>query len=139
MLTQAQLNHVNGLILKQASKLSYTVASVAPQTENVLFSSTSLVVWSGASDSTIYQDASVNWAFRALHDDLHLKTGLGFTVDEEIEMGRIQASQYESDFMRELIYCEVALQATHFRDTGTFVSNQVEFTVKHLQKMGLLK
>src|SRR6266404_5349587 len=39
----------------------------------------SLVVWSGASEGTIYGDAKVNHAFRAWHDSLHLKLNATFT------------------------------------------------------------
>jgi hypothetical protein len=132
---QDAIDYINATILRQAQRLTYNVSSVAPNTERDLFNESGLVVWSGASDSTIYRDASVNWAFRALHDALHLKTKLDFSPLAEIELGRIQASLYDSDLMRELMYCEVSLQASHFETTGSFVLNQVEFTLKHLSKV----
>lgn len=124
---------INNLILKQAPR--FTVRDVAPSTESELFQAPSLVIWSGASDHTIFGDARVNWAFRALHDQLHLKTRLGFDVDSEIELGRIQASKY-TGLMADLVYVEVALQAMHYKTTGQFVSDQVAFDLKELIKMG---
>lgn len=130
-------NYVNNLILNQASKLRYIVADVAPSTEIDLFNGPkTLVVWSGASDATIFDDASVNWAFRALHDALHLKTGMSFSPKSEIELGRIQASQYDSQLMQDLVYIETAGQAEYYMRTGQFVSNQVTFTIEALKKLG---
>lgn len=133
------INHINNLILRQASKLKYRVADEAPGTIPDLFQTSGtgqgLVIWSGASDNTIFQDASVNWAFRALHDALHVKTRIGFSPAEEIELGRIQASQYNG-IMADLVYIEVAGQAEYFLKNGVFVQNQVEFTVNALKQMG---
>jgi hypothetical protein len=135
---KSMLDFINAEILKQASSLKYTVAAEAPSIEVELFSSPSLVIWSGASDNTIYQDASVNWAFRAVHDALHLETGLGFSHAHEVEVGRIQAARCTSDLMRELVYCETALQALYHEKTGLFVADQVEFTINHLKSLKLL-
>ncbi len=118
----------NSLILKQASKLKYRVADVAPNNETDLFNGPkTLVIWSGASDVTIWGDARVNWAFRALHDALHLKTGHNFNPKAEIELGRIQANQY-SGLLADLVYIETAGQAEHYMRTGQFVTDQIEFT-----------
>jgi len=130
------VNHLNSTILRDASKLSYIVKDIAPNSENALFSSTSTIIWSGASDNTIFQNKSVNYAFRALHDNLHVSTGLGFKPEHEIELGRIQASKY-SGLVADIIYCEVALQAEYFLKHGIFVKNQVEFTVNFLKTKGL--
>lgn len=138
-MNQDAVRFVNGLILRQAAKLTYRVADLAPSTERDLFNTSGLVIWSGASEGTIYGDASVNWGFRALHDALHLKTRMDFSVDAEIELGRIQASQYESDLMRELVFAEVAGQAAYYKQNGVFVSDQATFTMAHLEKMGVLR
>ena len=113
--------------------LKYTVKDKAPSTELELFNSPSLVIWSGESHNTIYQDESVNWAFRAVHDDYHLKTGLGFSPEHEIEMGRIQASKIDSDILAKLFYIEIAGQAEHYLKTGQFVQDQVAFTLNALK------
>lgn len=119
--------HINNIIMKQASKLTYTVSSAAPGTFTDLYNSTSLVIWSGASDNSWFQDETVNWAFRALHDTLHLKTMLGFTPEQEVELGRIQANQY-TGVMADFIYSQIAGQAEYYMKNGIFVPNEVEFT-----------
>lgn len=128
----------NNLIMRQAAKLKYRVADKAPNTASELFNgSPTLVVWSGQSESTIYGDARVNWAFRALHDALHLVTGLGFSPAEEIELGRIQASQCSSSLLADLVYIETAGQAEYYMQTGQFVQNQIEFTINQLKQRGI--
>jgi hypothetical protein len=127
------LREINSLILKTAPQ--HLVKDVAPSTHAELLAQPTLVIWSGGQDSTIYQDKRVNEAFRALHDALHLKTGLDFSIQEEIELGRIQANLY-SGLMADLVYCEVALQAKYFLKNGIFVSDQVEFTLMNLKAMG---
>lgn len=126
-------NYINNLILNTAPR--HTVADRAPSTVGELFSQPTLVVWSGASDNTIFKDPIVNYAFRALHDQLHLKTRIGFTPAEEIELGRIQANQY-TGLMADLVYVEVAKQAEYYLKNGIFVPDQVEFTKLELKKMG---
>lgn len=125
---------INNLILMSAPK-RFTVSDVAPNSFSALHNQPSLVIWSGESDHTIFGDARVNWAFRALHDQLHLSIGLGFSPLEEIELGRIQANQY-SGLMADLVYIETAGQAAHYLKTGRFVLNQVEFTINSLRKIG---
>jgi len=132
------ISYINRIILTQASKLKYTVADHAPGTEKGLFNQASLVIWSGASDDTIFDDCRVNWAFRALHDSLHLKTGLGFSIAEEIYLGRLQANQY-SGILADLVYSEVAEQAEYYRINGVFVPNQKTFAIDSLKSKGLLK
>lgn len=133
MLKQDAQNFINSEILRQAKGLVYTVNEIAPNNETDLFNSTGLVIWSGGSDTSIYNDPIVNYAFRALHDALHLETGLGFTHDQEIELGRIQASRFDSDLMRELVYTEVAGQAKYHKETGLFLVDQVSFTLNALK------
>lgn len=124
------IREFNNLLLKQASKLNYSVSAIAPNSERDLFNNP-LVIWNGASDNTIWNDPKVNWAFRALHDALHKVTRLNFTVDCEIELGRIQASQYQG-LLADLIYCEVAGQASYYKANGVFVSDQIGFTKERL-------
>lgn len=126
------LNEVNQLILNSVPR--HIVKDLAPSDESSLFNQPSLVIWSGASDNTIFGNASVNWAFRALHDALHLKTRLGFTPLEEIELGRIQASQY-TGLMADLVYIETAGQASYYLKTGQFVADQIAFTIGELKKL----
>jgi hypothetical protein len=136
---QCALNYINNTLLRQANKLLYTVSHNAPGTEIDLFNSTSLVIWSGASDKTIFSDCRVNWAFRALHDTLHLQTRLDFRPETEIYIGRLQASLYDSDLVRELIYSEASLQAEYYLNNGHFIDDQYNFTLNHLLKTGVIK
>lgn len=130
------IRYINNEILKASSTLTYIVKPSAPSTEQDLFNSTSLVIWSGASDNTIYKDASVNYAFRAIHDATHLETKLGFTPEHEVEMGRIQAARLASrckSLLADVFYCEIALQAKYYLETNTFVADQVEFFYKNIK------
>jgi hypothetical protein len=129
-------NFINNTILNEAKKLKYLVKNEAPNNEIDLFNASSLTIWSGASDNTFFQDERINWAFRALHDDLHLKTRLDFSVDAEIELGRIQASNYSSQLMQDLVFCEVSKQAMYYKETGLFVANQLDFTIEFLKNRG---
>lgn len=131
---QEALNYINNSILRQSQKLAYRVSSHAPETFQDLKNS-GLVIWSGASNKTIFEDASVNWGLRALHDAEHLKTGLLFIPEQEIELGRIQASRQSSELMADLIYCEISLQSEYFLKNGTFVENQKEFMLNNLKKI----
>jgi len=135
----SQIYFINNSMLAMARGIAYTVADLAPGTAHELFSSSSLIIWSGASDRTIYGDARVNWAFRAWHDAMHLKQGLGFTVEAELELARIQASQCTSDLMAELVYCEIAGQVEYFAQTGQFVADQVAFTLNYMRARGMMQ
>lgn len=131
------IQYINQTILHEASKISYIVSDIAPNNEIELFNQGSTItVWSGGSDNTIFGDARVNYAFRALHDALHIKTRLGFTHAEEYQLGKLQASQYDSDLMSTLVYCEVVCQAKYHETTGLFVVNQVEFTNDYMKSKG---
>lgn len=130
------IKYINYEILKLSKDLTYIVKDNAPSTELELFNETNLVIWSGASNNTIYQDETVNWAFRAIHDATHLKTGLGFSPQHEIEMGKIQAALLSSQcksLLADLFYCEIAEQAKYFSQNGTFVDDQVTFTKQFLK------
>lgn len=94
-----------------------------------------LAVWSGESDSTIWDDRRVNWAFRALHDALHVETRLGFTPLEEMALGKLQASRY-SGLLADIVYIETAGQAEHYLRHGVYVADQKLFTLDRLKALG---
>ncbi len=129
-------NEFKNLILNTAPK--HLVKAVAPSTFQDVWNSPSLVVWNGASDNTIWNDPTVNYAFRALHDALHIETRIGFSPKEEIEIGRIQAAKYQSYsvLFSDLVYIETAGQAEHYLKTGQFVEDQIRFTMEQLNKLG---
>lgn len=128
---------INSLILSKASKVAYTVADIAPSTFNDL-KANGLVIWSRASDHTIYEDARVNHAFRAIHDAMHLSLGAEFTLDGEIWVAKEQARQAGSDLLAELILAEVIGQAEYFKQHGVFPSDQKAFTQAYLKNKGVL-
>jgi hypothetical protein len=124
---------LNEIILARAP--SFSVADAAPNCERDLWTMGSMVVWSGASDRTVFGDPAVNWAFRAVHDAMHLATGLGFSPAEEIEMGRRQASTFDGG-VADIVFLETAGQAEYFLRTGKFVEDQVAWTLARLKEMG---
>jgi hypothetical protein len=129
---KAQLNNI---ILNEASKIDYIVKPNAPSNEIDLHGCGQLVIWSGASDNTIYGDAMVNHAIRAIHDTTHLRTGLGFGHADEIELGRINALQFEKygTIFADIIYTEVARQAAYHKDTGLFVVEPMAFLKQYVK------
>ncbi len=130
------INYINNIILNEASKLDYIIKADAPKIVSDLRECGQLIVWSGASEHTIFNDKHVNWALRALHDVCHLETGLDFTPDHEIELGRLQALKYANrcqSLVADLIYIEVAEQARYYKEHGIFLKDQVDFTLNKLK------
>lgn len=123
---------LNRAVLDQVKGITYTVADNAPDTASALFGHIGeLVVWSGASDQTIYGSESVNWAFRAWHDSIHLDYGLGFSVGEEIEIAEIQAGMIGGR-LGDILYAEVAGQAEYLLQNGEFPKDQKAFINEYL-------
>lgn len=118
---------LNAAILKQVKTLKYSVADTAPSTFEDLIKAPSLIVWSGASDRTIYGDPAVNWAFRAWHDSLHLKLNAPFTLEGEKRVALEQARLVDSDAIARIILAEVVGQAEYFAKQGEFPVDQVAF------------
>ena len=92
----------------------------------------SILVWTGASDRTIYGDAYVNWMFRAWHDLCHLNSGvcnrehgkLGcFEVSAEYDVADYQCRGL-SDLLAQVVQREVVGQATHYSNTGESIHDQ---------------
>lgn len=128
------LKELNHAILKSAPR--HIVKAEAPNTfRDVLAQFGELVIWSGASESTIFDDPKVNYAFRALHDALHIETRLDFSPIQEIAIGRIQASRYDG-LLADLVFIETAGQAAYFLQHGKFVENQRQFTLDALKALG---
>lgn len=103
-----------------------------------------MIVWSGASDRTIYGDPSVNHAYRAWHDWCHLDTGGDFSVDGEQKAARRQMDQLSEVFGEGhedfalwcfLLHCEGVEQAAYTHRTGNFVVYQREFTGRLLSRL----
>lgn len=125
-----ELNH---RILKLAPK--HTALDIAPNTFKALESNrtASLVVWSGASEQTIYGDPTVNHAARAWHDSLHLKLGADFTVIGETRVAIEQCRLIGSDQYADILWSEIVGQVEYFEKHGSFPIDQVEFIRNYLK------
>jgi hypothetical protein len=92
-----------------------------------------LVVWSGASENTIYGDPIVNHAFRAWHDSTHIRLNADFSPEGEKRVALEQARLIGSDMWAKILIGEVVGQAEYFAKYGKFPANQVEFMVNYLK------
>lgn len=128
--------YISQLILNQAKSLKYRVADEGPDTYEELVKERSLVIWSGGTDNSMFSHPEAYWAFRALHDKLHLDTGTNFAAESEMELGRIQASKYDG-IVADLVYAQVAAQNEYYLKNGVFVPNERDFTIEYLKKKGI--
>lgn len=122
---------LNQLVLAMAP--AYVPRSFAPSTLADLMGTGPLVIWDGASDQTIYQDARVNHAFRAWHDAAHMAGHFPFTLEGEHAACEFQIAQARAVFPRlpeslaAAIRAEVIGQAEYFAANGMFPANQLVF------------
>jgi hypothetical protein len=123
---------LNKRILSLAPK--FEAKDIAPSSLKELAQLTSMVVWQGGSEATIYGDPTVNHAFRAWHDSLHLKLNAPFTLAGEklvaLEQARIIGGNYGK-----IVIAEVVGQAEHFEKHGTFPIDQKAFITEYLRKV----
>lgn len=115
----------------------FDVADHAPATFRDLYQHVSLtgrmLVWSGASDRTIYADSRVNWIMRAWHDSCHLTGSHDFTIPGESAACEAQLAAMRVTFprapesWRQAIWLEVIGQAIEAARTGEFVADQIGF------------
>lgn len=124
---------LNTRILKLAPK--HTASDTAPQcfSDLVAHSFKRLVVWSGASDKTIYGDPRINHAMRAWHDSIHIKLGADFSIVGETRVAIEQARLIGSDTMGKIILAEVVGQTKYFNRYGIFPLDQVKFVSNYLK------
>ena len=124
---------LNSRILKLAPK--HSVSDHAPCSMVTLADSrtSGLVVWSGASDSTIYGDRAINWAFRAWHDSLHLALNADFSMQGEKLVALEQCRLIGSDAMAKIIMGEVVGQVEYLNKYGHFPTDQFVFMRNYLK------
>ena len=124
---------LNRKILKLAPK--HLARDIAPNTFKELASNTvsGLVVWSGASDKTVYGDPMVNWAMRAWHDSIHLKINAEFNSEGEKRVGLEQARLIGSDRLGLILVAEVIGQVEYFDKYGSFPIDQVQFVSNYMK------
>jgi hypothetical protein len=127
-------NQIKGLNIPR-----YDVADFAPETFQDLvqhFSATkTLVVWSGASDNTVWGQQG-NWQFRAWHDWVHILVAGQFEKQGEILVMREQQRQVSSTFMQLVLEIEILGQLKHQSQFGTFPVDQIEFFKNQLNLKG---
>lgn len=89
-------------------------------------------------ENTIYLTPEGNHAFRAWHDETHLRTERGFTPEDELRVACTH--QREAIVLglsldaRWLLWCDTAKQTEFQRDTGEFPANQLEFCRFHYER-----
>lgn len=104
-----------------------------------------VLVWSGASDKSIFGDPRVNHAFRAWHDYVHITRQLPFTQAGEHDVMLAQQRHVKALRLRPqaeqaclaLLECEIDDQIQALIDTGAFIDDQVQFTINQLNRKGL--
>ena len=85
-----------------------------------------LRVFNGASSATIYASPSVNFAFRAWHDSLHLAHGLDFSRESELKIAQFHADQIQGEYDKRLIYADVAAQVEYYFKHGRYVPEHLQ-------------
>ena len=98
-----------------------------------------VLVWNGASDSTIFADSEVNFAFRAWHDSKHIIARLPFTRAGELEALAMQKADvlalYDgamADSFCALLDAEIKGQFDYCEKHGAFPTNQAAFARVYL-------
>jgi hypothetical protein len=131
------LNDAIKTLARRQKSLSYIVSDFAPQTfEDMIRAyqdSKRLVIWSGASDKTIYGAPEMNYLFRAMHDLAHIQCMADFTLSGETRVALHQMSQVGTELAK-IIRIEVISQIEFLNQYGNFPENQVNFTINQLKK-----
>ncbi len=100
-----------------------------------------ICVWSGASETTIYGDREVNYAFRAWHDFVHFTYKFNFSVVGEISTWVIQYNQLikrfgDSPEIRKFVSylkAEIVGQARYEVKFGEFPIDQFAFVLDYVE------
>ncbi len=95
-----------------------------------------MLVWSGASEETIYECRETNTHARAWHDWTHWRYQLPFTLEGETatafvqvaHLVRVYGNEWPTVDMAALILTEVMGQAEHYQSRGEFPQFQRAFT-----------
>lgn len=101
-----------------------------------------IVVWSGASEVTIFADPEHNQAFRAWHDAVHYDLQAPFTLAGEAAVAFAQVGQIVRRYGADAnviewsarILSEVIGQAIHEVQVGDFPADQVQFSIEDTPK-----
>jgi hypothetical protein len=144
---------LNVAVLHIASRLfpcGFNVSDAAPQFYNdlkhLLDATGRMTVYAGASETTIYGDREVNYAFRAWHDWCHWRGAHDFSSDGEHAVYETQCSHLvtlygENEMTRRwqrILYAEIIGQQAYFDRHGIFPINQRAFVQSFLSKRKLI-
>lgn len=135
----------NRMMEELTSGIEYTASDYAPNTYEDLIASTQasqMIVWSGASEATIFGDAKLNHMFRAWHDVKHIEHELLFTPQGEAMACHYQQldvlNNYgENDYTKlfnKILDIEINKQIEYFETNGHFVVDQLAFAQNLLNK-----
>lgn len=99
-----------------------------------------LTVWNGNSEDTVFDDAEVNWHFRAWHDAVHLAIGADFSLLGEYrcyqrqwqDIVTLYGESPRTHRWRDILYAEIMGQAMYYHDRGNFPVNQRQFVESFL-------
>lgn len=93
-----------------------------------------VIIWTGASDNTIFGEPHINHIFRAWHDMTHYYYNQPFNFGGESTVATIQCSELPTDwiFERELITAEVLGQNQYYRIHREYVVDQRQFAYDYL-------
>ena len=128
---------------------SFRVADIAPHTyEEVIHQIEThgiIVVWSGASEHTIFGDPEINYAFRAWHDWCHWRGGRDFSPAGEIAASRMQCAHLRRSLRRYAPHAGAGVKSSKLRSSARYVTesstensrvDQYAFVVDYLEADG---
>lgn len=133
--------HINKIIVKMVeyqleTGLRYTVSDTAPDTYERLQAEctpTRLVVWSGASDASIWGKEG-NYLFRAVHDSIHLEYGLSFDDMDEAEVCYLTCELLDlNQAERAIMEAEIIGQLKYKNEYSQFPTDQRAFMADYLK------
>ncbi len=129
------INHIAGRLYPTG----FDVGDPAPSTLTNLRAHVArtgrMLVWSGGSTDTIYDDDETNYAFRAWHDWHHWRHGYAFDLAGETLAYHGQCRDLELLYpghdrlsaWKRILWCEVVGQAVYLAHHGKFPPNQRAF------------
>lgn len=124
----------------EAQKLQFEAIDGDPQLQELKVSG--LKVWSGASLSIIYPEPSMNHLFRAHHDHIHLSSGLGFNLEEEIQVTKLGLAQLQlqsSELLSRLYWLDNVGQQLSFYQNGAFPQDQMSFILSSWNNPSMIR
>lgn len=96
-----------------------------------------LPVFDGGCDSSIFSSKEVNIAARAWHDNTHLVYNLSFSVEDEIQVARIQCENLKLAGLpryTNIIWLDVVGQILFYDKYKMYVKDQNAFVVSLLKR-----